>query len=57
MKKIEAAHNILDIAKESRNKFAVTGTEFDKVQANMYSVFECYAHGVKLKLKMTLEKL
>ena len=46
MKKIEAAKNILDIAKESRNKFAVTGTEFDKVQANMYSVFECYAHGV-----------
>jgi hypothetical protein len=46
MKKIEAAHNILDIAKESRNKFAVTGSEFDKVQANMYSVFECYAHGV-----------
>ena len=40
MKKIEAAKNILDIAKESRNKFAVTGTEFDKVQANMYSVFE-----------------
>jgi hypothetical protein len=46
MKNIEAAKNILDIAKESRNKFAVTGTEFDKVQANMYSVFECYAHGV-----------
>ena len=46
MKPIKAAKNILDIAKESRNKFAITGTEFDKVQANMYSVFECYAHGV-----------
>jgi len=46
MKPIKAAKNILDIAKESRNKFAVTGREFDKVQANMYSVFECYAHGV-----------
>ena len=46
MKKLEAAYNILSIAKETRNKFAVTESEFDKVQANMYSVFECYAHGI-----------
>jgi hypothetical protein len=46
MNTLEAAQNILNIARESRNQFAVTGREFDKVKANMYSIFECYAHGI-----------
>ena len=40
------AKQILRTAQETRNNYAVTESEFDKVKANMYSIFECYAHGI-----------
>jgi len=40
------AYGILTEARESRNNFKLTGSEFDKIKANMYSILECYAHGI-----------
>ena len=46
MKNIQIAYEILSESRKLRDKFSVTGKQFDKVHANMYSVFECYAHGI-----------
>jgi hypothetical protein len=40
------AIHIIAEAKESRSHYAVTGNSFDKIKANMYTVFECYAFGI-----------
>ena len=42
----EIAHGILTEARQTRQHYQVTGTDFDKIKANMYSIFECYAHGL-----------
>ena len=42
----ESAHGILTEARQTRQHYQVTGTDFDKIKANMYSIFECYAHGL-----------
>lgn len=44
MKKI--AHDILTEARQTRQNYQITGTNFDKIKANMYSIFECYAYGL-----------
>ena len=46
MKKIEIAYEILSESRRNFDKYAATGRDFDLVQAHMYSIFECYAHGV-----------
>lgn len=46
MKKIQAAKEILNTARQARNNYSVTESTFDKINANMYSIFECYAHGI-----------
>tara|TARA_R110001632_G_scaffold230289_1_gene367551 strand:+ start:47 stop:2269 length:2223 start_codon:yes stop_codon:yes gene_type:complete len=40
------ATQIIAEAKESRSHYAVTHGAFDKIKANMYTVFECYAFGI-----------
>ena len=40
------ATQIIAEAKESRSHYAVTHRAFDKIKANMYTVFECYAFGI-----------
>lgn len=42
----DSAHGILTEARQTRQHYQVTGTDFDKIKANMYSIFECYAHGL-----------
>ena len=46
MNKIEFAHEILSESKRSTQLFLESGRDFHKVKANMYSIFECYAHGL-----------
>ena len=46
MRKIEFAHEILSESRRSTQVYLESGRDFDKVKANMYSVFECYAHGL-----------
>lgn len=46
MKNIQIAYEVLSESRKLREKFYVTGKQFDKVHANMYSIFECYAHGI-----------
>jgi hypothetical protein len=46
MRKIEFAHEILSESRRSTQIYLESGRDFDKVKANMYSVFECYAHGL-----------
>jgi hypothetical protein len=46
MKNIQIAYEILSESRKLREKFNVTGKQFDKVHANIYSIFECYAHGI-----------
>jgi hypothetical protein len=46
MDNIKIANEILSAARKTREHFYVTGRDFDKVHANMYSIFECYAHGI-----------
>jgi hypothetical protein len=46
MRKIEFAHEILSESRRSTQIYLESGRDYDKVKANMYSVFECYAHGL-----------
>ena len=46
MRKIEFAHEILSESRRSIQIYLESGRDYDKVKANMYSVFECYAHGL-----------
>lgn len=46
MKKIEFAHEILSESRRSTQIYLESGRDYDKVKANMYSIFECYAHGL-----------
>jgi hypothetical protein len=58
----EIAHGILTEARQTRQNYQVTGTDFDKIKANMYSIFECYAHGlitwdqVKTRFKQSIRE-
>jgi len=40
------ARQIIAEAKQSRSHYNATGNYFDKVKANMYTIFECYANGI-----------
>ena len=40
------AKQIIAEAKQSRSHYNATGNYFDKVKANMYTIFECYANGI-----------
>jgi len=40
------ARQIIAEAKQSRSNYSVTRHDFDKIKANMYTVFECYARGI-----------
>ena len=59
---INEAKLIIAEAKESRLNYAVTGHDFDRIKANMYSIFECYANGIidwnvsKSKLKTAIRE-
>ena len=59
---INEAKLIIAEAKESRLNYAVTGHNFDRIKANMYSIFECYANGIidwnvsKSKLKTAIRE-
>jgi hypothetical protein len=46
MKRIEFAHEILSESRRSTQVYLESGRNYDKVKANMYSIFECYAHGL-----------
>lgn len=46
MKRIEFAHEILSESRRSTQIYLESGRDYDKVKANMYSIFECYAHGL-----------
>ena len=46
MKRIEFAHEILSESRRSTQVYLESGRDYDKVKANMYSIFECYAHGL-----------
>lgn len=46
MKHINTAKTIIAEARESRNYYSATGSNFDKIKANMYTIFECYAYGI-----------
>ena len=60
--KHKIANQIIAEARESRSHYSVTGNSFDKVKANMYAVFECYAYGIidwdvsKAKLKTAIRE-
>ena len=46
MTHINTAKTIISEARESRNYYSATGSNFDKIKANMYTIFECYAYGI-----------
>ena len=46
MRKIEFAHEILSESRRNTQIYLESGRNYDKVKANMYSIFECYAHGL-----------
>lgn len=46
MKKIEVAHEILSESRRSTQIYLESGRDYDKVKSHMYSIFECYAHGL-----------
>ena len=46
MTDIKIAKQIIAEAKQSRSNYSVTRYDFDKIKANMYTVFECYARGI-----------
>ena len=46
MRKIEVAHEILSESRRSTQVYLESGRDYDKVKSHMYSIFECYAHGL-----------
>jgi hypothetical protein len=46
MKKLELAYEIIKESKKSRALYLESGRDYHKVAAHMYSIFECYAHGI-----------
>jgi len=46
MKKLELAYEIIKESKKSRALYLESGRDYHKVAAHMYSIFECYAHGL-----------
>ena len=46
MSHIQTAKLILAEARENRNNYSVTQQPYDKIKANMYTIFECYARGI-----------
>jgi hypothetical protein len=40
------AKQIIAEARQSRTNYAVTQQPYDKIKANMYTIFECYARGI-----------
>jgi Zn finger protein HypA/HybF involved in hydrogenase expression len=46
MKKIEFAHELLSESRRSTQLYLESGRDYHKVKAHMYSIFECYAHGL-----------
>jgi hypothetical protein len=46
MKKIEFAHELLSESRRSTQIYLESGRDYDKVKSHMYSIFECYAHGL-----------
>ena len=46
MSHIQTAKLILSEARENRNNYSVTQQPYDKIKANMYTIFECYARGI-----------
>lgn len=46
MKPIQIAYEILSESRRLRETFKSNRTDFNAVHASMYSIFECYAHGI-----------
>lgn len=46
MKPIQIAYEILSESRKLREAFKSNRTEFNAIHANIYSIFECYAHGI-----------
>ena len=46
MKKLDLAYEIIKESKKSRALYLESGRDYHKVAAHMYSIFECYAHGL-----------
>ena len=46
MKKIQIAYEILSEARRTRQLLEADKRKFNLVKAHMYSIFECYAHGI-----------
>ena len=46
MTPIQVAYEIVSASRKLREHYEITNTKFDMIQAHMYSIFECYAHGI-----------
>jgi hypothetical protein len=46
MKPIQIAYEILSESRKLRETYKSNRTRFNTIHANMYSIFECYAHGI-----------
>ena len=46
MKKLDLAYEIIKESKKTRALYLESGRDYHKVAAHMYSIFECYAHGL-----------